>query len=60
MDAAVLIGSRALDAPASAALTYLILLRFVLMVPITIAGLILGAVRYGGVRTILRRVRSAP
>ena len=60
MDAAVVLGSKALGKSSSAAITYLILLRFVLMVPITIAGLILGAVRYGGVRTILRRVRSAP
>ena len=54
MDAAILIGSQALDRSASAALTYLILLRFVLMVPITIAGLIIGAVRYGGVQRLLR------
>ena len=54
MDVAVLVGSRALDRPESAALTYLILLRFVLMVPITVAGLIVGATRYGGVQRMLR------
>jgi hypothetical protein len=54
MDAAVLIGSRALDKASSAALTYLILLRFVLMVPITVAGLVIGAVRYGGVQRLLK------
>jgi uncharacterized membrane protein YbhN (UPF0104 family) len=54
MDAAVLIGSQALNRSASAALTYLILLRFVLMVPITVAGLIIGAARYGGVQKLLR------
>ena len=54
MDAAILIGARALDKSASAALTYLILLRFVLMVPITVAGLIIGAMRYGGVQRLLR------
>jgi uncharacterized membrane protein YbhN (UPF0104 family) len=54
MDAAILIGARALDKSASAALTYLILLRFVLMVPITVAGLIIGATRYGGVQRLLR------
>lgn len=53
MDAAILIGSRALDRSASAALTYLILLRFVLMVPITVAGLIIGVTRYGGVQRLL-------
>ena len=54
MDAAILIGSQALDKSASAAVTYLILLRFVLMVPITIAGLVIGAMRYGGVQRLLR------
>ena len=49
MDLAVLVGAKALDEPSSAALTYLILLRFVLMVPITVAGLVIGIVRYGGV-----------
>ena len=49
MDAAIILGAQALDTPASAALTYLILLRFVLMVPITIAGALVGAARYGGV-----------
>ncbi len=59
MDAAILIGARALDRSASAALTYLILLRFVLMVPIGIAGLVVGATRYGGVRRLLRQPAAA-
>ena len=42
--------------PVPQALTYLILVRFVLAVPITIAGLGLIAVRYGGLRS-LRRAR---
>ena len=54
MDAAVLIGAKALDQSSSAALGYLILLRFVLMVPIGIAGLVIGATRYGGVGRMLR------
>lgn len=54
MDAAILIGSHALGKASSAALTYLILLRFVLMVPITVAGLIIGATRYGGIQRMLR------
>jgi uncharacterized membrane protein YbhN (UPF0104 family) len=54
MDAAILLGSHALKKSSSAALTYLILLRFVLMVPITIAGLIIGATRYGGIQKLLR------
>lgn len=60
MDAAILIGAKALGRPSSAALTYLILLRFVLMVPIGIAGLIIGAVRYGGIRRLLRAREVRP
>jgi uncharacterized membrane protein YbhN (UPF0104 family) len=48
MDAAVIFGARVLDRTASAALSYLLLLRFVLIVPITLAGLVLMVVRYGG------------
>ncbi len=54
LDAAVVIGARALKVSGSAALTYLLLLRFVLMVPIGIAGLIVGAARYGGVQRLMR------
>ena len=59
MDAAVIIGARALKVGGSAAVTYLLLLRFVLMVPIGIAGLIVGAARYGGVQRLLRLRASA-
>jgi uncharacterized protein (TIRG00374 family) len=59
MDAAVVVGARALDVSGSAAVTYLILLRFVLMVPIGIAGLIIGATRYGGIHRLLRLRASA-
>ena len=59
LDAAVLIAAKALGKASSAALSYLILLRFVLMVPITIVGLILGAVRFGGLQRVLR-ARPAP
>lgn len=60
MDAAILIGARALKVSGSAALTYLILLRFVLMVPIGLAGLIVGVARYGGIQRLLRLRASAP
>lgn len=53
MDTAVLIGAKALDESSKAALSYLILLRFVLMIPISVAGLVVGAVRYGGVHRLL-------
>ena len=60
MDAAVLISAKALDRGSSAALTYLILLRFVIMIPISVAGLIVAATRYGGLRRLVRVGRSAP
>ena len=39
MDAAVIFGARVLDRTPAAALSYLLLLRFVLFVPITLVGL---------------------
>jgi len=54
-DAAALIGVRAIGGSSRAAITYLILVRFVLLVPITLAGLLLLATRYGG----LTRWRTA-
>jgi uncharacterized membrane protein YbhN (UPF0104 family) len=47
-DAAAITGVLALGGTHSQALTYLILLRFVIVVPITLVGLGLLAVRYGG------------
>lgn len=54
-DAAAVIGIRALGGSGAVAVAYLVTVRFVLMVPITLAGLVLGAARYGG----LRRLRAA-
>jgi uncharacterized membrane protein YbhN (UPF0104 family) len=54
-DAAVLFGAKALGASSSAAVSYVILLRFVLYVPITIFGLVVLVTRYGG----WSRLRSA-
>jgi len=54
-DAAALIGVRAIGGSSAVAVTYLILVRFVLLVPITLAGLLLLATRYGG----LTRWRTA-
>lgn len=53
MDAGIATGAHAVGATGSA-LTYVLLLRFVLMIPITIAGLVIGAVRYGGIQKVLR------
>jgi glycosyltransferase 2 family protein len=54
-DAAVAFGAKALGATGSAAVSYVILLRFVLYVPITIVGLVVLVTRYGG----WSRLRSA-
>jgi glycosyltransferase 2 family protein len=54
-DAAVAFGAKALGATGSAAVSYVILLRFVLYVPITIVGLVVLVARYGG----WSRLRSA-
>jgi len=54
-DAAAIVGVKALGGTGAQAVAYLLLLRFVLVVPITLAGLALMAARYGG----LRRLRGA-
>ena len=54
-DAAVLFGAKRLDAASSMALSYVILIRFVLYVPITAVGLVVLVTRYGG----WSRLRSA-
>jgi uncharacterized membrane protein YbhN (UPF0104 family) len=47
-DAAVIFGVKAIGGASSAAVSYLLLLRFVLFVPITLVGLVVLLVRYGG------------
>jgi uncharacterized membrane protein YbhN (UPF0104 family) len=55
-DAAVIFAVDAVSSAAkSSVLSYLLLLRFVLFIPITIAGLVLLVIRYGG----LSRIRAA-
>jgi uncharacterized membrane protein YbhN (UPF0104 family) len=54
-DAAVAFGAGRLGASGSASLSYLLLLRFVLYVPITIVGFVVLVTRYGG----WSRLRSA-
>jgi glycosyltransferase 2 family protein len=53
-DAAAIVGLKALGATGGQAVAYIVMLRFVIVVPITIAGLVLAAIRYGG----LRRIRT--
>jgi hypothetical protein len=47
-DAAVLFAAKSLGRSRSVAISYLLLLRFVLFIPITITGLLLLVGRYGG------------
>jgi uncharacterized protein (TIRG00374 family) len=50
LDAAILFGTRAIGASGEVAFSYLLVMRFVLVVPITLAGLGLFVARYGGLR----------
>ncbi len=54
-DAAAIIGIKALGGTSAQAVAYVVMLRFVIVVPITIVGLVLLAARYGG----LGRLREA-
>ncbi|HWK27746.1 MAG TPA: lysylphosphatidylglycerol synthase transmembrane domain-containing protein [Solirubrobacter sp.] len=56
-DTAVAIGIKAIGGTGATAVSYLLMLRFVIVVPITIAGLILMVIRYGGLAK-LRSVRA--
>jgi uncharacterized membrane protein YbhN (UPF0104 family) len=56
-DAAVATGVKALGGSGSTAVGYLLMLRFVIVVPITVVGLILLVVRYGGLKN-LRAMRA--
>jgi uncharacterized membrane protein YbhN (UPF0104 family) len=58
-DAAVAIGIKALGGSGGTAVAYLLMLRFVIVVPITLVGLVLLVVRYGGIKK-LRLARAAP
>ena len=59
-DAAAVIGIRAIGGSGAVAVAYLVTLRFVIVVPITLAGLLLAAVRYGGVRKLGAARREVP
>ena len=56
-DAAVTIGIKALGGTGGTAVGYLLMLRFVIVVPITLVGMILLVVRYGGLKN-LRAARA--
>jgi uncharacterized membrane protein YbhN (UPF0104 family) len=54
-DAAAVLGVRAVGGSGSLAVSFLLTLRFVLLVPITLAGLVTLALRYGGLRALAAR-----
>ncbi|MGH2948136.1 MAG: lysylphosphatidylglycerol synthase transmembrane domain-containing protein [Solirubrobacteraceae bacterium] len=54
-DAAAILGIRSLGGTGAQAVAYIVMLRFVIVLPITIVGLVLLAARYGG----LGRLRTA-
>jgi glycosyltransferase 2 family protein len=58
LDAAVIFGVKAIGV-GDQALSYLLLLRFVLTVPITVVGLAALVMRYGGIRLIRTEVQGA-
>jgi uncharacterized membrane protein YbhN (UPF0104 family) len=53
-DAAAILGLKALGGTGAQAVSFIVMLRFVIVVPITVVGLALAASRYGG----LRRLRA--
>ncbi len=57
-DAAIVFGVRALGRTGAQALSYVLLLRFVVTVPITLIGLVVLVARYGGVSRIRGAVRA--
>ncbi len=59
-DAAVAFGARALGGAGAVVVSYLLLLRFVLYVPITIVGLVVLVARYGGWARLRSAARLAP
>ena len=56
-DAAVAIGIKALGGTGAIAVAYLLMLRFVIVVPITLAGFILLVARYGGLSRLRGKLR---
>ena len=59
LDAAIVFGANAVGATGSEAVSFLLLLRFVLLVPVTAAGFVLLVTRYRRSRSVEREVSSA-
>jgi glycosyltransferase 2 family protein len=58
-DAAAVIGIKAIGGTGSIAVSYLVMLRFVLVVPITLLGFVFIAARYGGIARLRAARREA-
>jgi hypothetical protein len=58
-DAAAVIGIKAIGGTSAQAVSYVLLVRFVLFVPITAAGLLALVARYGGIAGLRRATRGA-
>jgi glycosyltransferase 2 family protein len=59
-DAAAILGIKALGGTGAQAVAYIVMLRFVIVVPITAVGLVLLAARYGGLGRLRRARLEAP
>jgi len=60
LDAGIVFGAKAIGATGSQAVGYLLAVRFVLLLPITIAGLVVLFGRFGGARALAASRRGAP
>jgi uncharacterized membrane protein YbhN (UPF0104 family) len=58
-DAAAILGIKALGGTGAQAVAYIVMLRFVIVVPITVVGLVLLAARYGGLGRLRRAQAQA-
>lgn len=58
-DGSLVVGLRSLDVPGALTTAYVVLVRFVVFVPVTVAAVALLAWRYGGVRRVLALLPSA-
>jgi glycosyltransferase 2 family protein len=59
-DSAAVIGIKAIGGTSAIAVSYLLMLRFVLVVPITTLGFLLLAARYGGISKLRAARLEAP
>jgi glycosyltransferase 2 family protein len=59
LDASLLVALRALGVTGSKALSYVLMVRFLIFVPVTIVGLLVAVTRYGGLGRLRRRTALA-